>query len=107
MTLRFAFGSWRPSARAASQPPAYQAHETPFAESVSPIVLSVNAAAGWRAGSARSGLPPGAGGMPLGWYDGCEVLTRNPSGDERPSNPGTGPLSALDGEPGIFFSLPF
>src|SRR5690348_7043520 len=107
MTCRFAFGSWRPSASAASHPPEYQAHEMPLADRVSPIVLSVNGGAGWRAGSARSRLPAGAGAIPLGWWNGCDVLTRKPSGEERPSNTSTGPFSALEGEFGRFFSLPF
>ena len=63
------------SAVAAFQPPAYQAHDTPFALSVSPMVFSFCGGSGWRDGSAESRLPPAAGGMPLGWYGGCRVLT--------------------------------
>jgi hypothetical protein len=65
----------RPSFVASLQPPAYQAQLTPFAESVSPMVLSREGGSGWRAGSARLTSAPAAGGMPLGWYGGCVVLT--------------------------------
>jgi hypothetical protein len=64
-----------PSASAALQPPAYHAHDTPFADSVSPTVLSVCGGTGSFAGSARSTEAPTAGAIPEGWYHGCEVLT--------------------------------
>src|SRR5437899_10447627 len=85
MTLRFAFGSFRPSAIASFQPPAYHTQLTPFAESVSPIVFSLSGGTGWCAVSARSRLAPAAGGMPLGWYGGCEVFTMYTSGVTNPS----------------------
>jgi hypothetical protein len=39
ITIRFAAGSCMPSATAASHAPEYHAHEMPFADSVSPMVL--------------------------------------------------------------------
>src|SRR5713226_4197340 len=54
MTLRFSCGSRRPSAVAAFQPPAYQVQLTPFAESVSPMVLSFNGGTGCIALFAKS-----------------------------------------------------
>src|SRR5256885_14232440 len=66
MTLRFAFGSCRPSASASFQPPAYHAQLTLFAESVSPIVFSLSGGTGRSAASARSRLAPAAGGGPPG-----------------------------------------
>src|SRR5512138_1220024 len=106
MTLRFSFASRRPSASAAFQPPLYQAQETPFAESVSPTVFSVCGASGWRAGSARSRLPPAAGGMPLGWYGGCVVFTDQPSGEPEPSKNCPTPCITEAGEVGRFCRLP-
>src|SRR5437763_14013940 len=78
MILRFSLAGRRPSASAMLQPPAYHAQFTPFADNVSPIVLAVcggrgSLHAGVPLGSARSRLPSGAGGMPLGWEGGCVV----------------------------------
>src|SRR5262245_44107723 len=66
MTLRFSLGGRLPSAMAALQPPAYQAHVMPLADSVSPIVLFV---CGGR-GSPRRWLPlasASSSGPPLSW----------------------------------------
>src|SRR5256885_4458455 len=84
MTLRFAFGSCRPSASASFQPPAYHAQLTPFAESVSPIVFSLSGGTGWSAASARSRLAPAAGGVPLGWDGGRGGVSPVAAGGPRP-----------------------
>src|SRR5437773_8758319 len=85
MTRRLASGGRWPSASARFQPPAYQAHDTPLADKVSPIVRmrcggSGRPEPGVPPGSASVSSPPGAGGTPLGWYGGCVVLTDSPSG---------------------------
>src|SRR6266404_4485099 len=80
MTLRLAFGVCIPSATAAFQAPAYQVQSTPFFVKVSPIVVLVWGGSGCFAGSARRRSPPGAGGMPLGWYGGDVVFTTKSSG---------------------------
>src|SRR6186713_2934735 len=101
MTARFASGGRRPSATAAFHASAYHAHETPLAESVSPIVLPVCGGRGCFAGSARSRLPPGAGGVPLGWYGGSPACTAYPSGVTWPSRTSsTGPSSTEAGDDG-------
>src|SRR5690349_13027716 len=113
MMLRFAAGGCVPSASALFQPPAYHAHDTPLADSVSPIVFAVCGGSGCPeplvpAGSAITKGPFGAGGMPLGWYGGCEVLSDHPSGETCPPpllNNCTAPTVA-EGEPGRFSSLP-
>src|SRR5580765_5811269 len=85
MIMRFASGGRRPSATASFHASAYQAQEISFAESVSPIVFAVCGGSGCFDGSARSGLPPGAGGVPLGWYGGSPACTAYPSGVTWPS----------------------
>src|SRR5882757_3487751 len=114
MMVRFSFAGRRPSASAAFQPPEYQAQLTFLADSVSPIVLADCGGKGapMRAsplGSARSSEPSAAGGMPLGWYGGCEVLTEKPSGVTCPPMPPlwvcTAP-SRAEGESGVFESFP-
>ena len=62
MTVRLASGGCIASASAAFHPPAYHAHEIPFAESVSPIVFVVCGGSVYFDGSAKRGSPPGAGG---------------------------------------------
>src|SRR2546423_4151164 len=106
MIARFSFGSRRPSESARSHAPAYQVHETPRSDKVSPMVFWVCGGTGFRAGSARSLSPPAAGGMPLGWYAGWEVFTANPSGVTVPSKTPTGPSSTDLGESGRFFRAP-
>src|SRR5206468_7927798 len=113
MTLRFTLAGCCPSASAAFQPPAYQAQDTPLALSVSPMVFAVcggtgSPAAGTPCGLASSGVPPSAGGTPLGWYGGCEVLTDQPSGVTcpPPALKTCTAASLADGEPGFFSSLP-
>src|SRR5438552_12894621 len=113
MTRRFTDGGWRPSASAAFHPPAYQVHDTPLADSVSPIVRAVCAGPGSPlpgvpCGSAKASAPPSAGGIPLGWYGGCEVLTDRPSDITCPPpllTTCTAPMFA-EGDPGFFVSLP-
>src|SRR3954463_14855916 len=83
MTSRRSFGSRRPSANAAVTPPPYQARERPFAESVSPIDFSRIGGSVWRAGSARSRLPPGAGGTPLRWEGRLGRVHADPVGRHR------------------------
>src|SRR5947207_12845530 len=100
MMLRFADAGCMPSATARFHAPAYHAHETPFAESVSPIVLAVCGGSGNCAGSARSGLPLGAGGTPVGWYAGRPVLAAEPSGEIALSEACTGPIGSDFGESG-------
>src|ERR1041384_957789 len=100
MTARFSFGSRFPSASAWFQPPAYQVHDTPFADKVSPIVFAVCGGTGLRAGSASSRFPPAAGGRPLGWYGGCEVFTVYPSGVTVPARDGGGPSAGGRGNTG-------
>src|SRR4029077_10270685 len=106
MTVRGASGGCMPSRRAASQPPAYHAHDTPRAERVSPIVLWVCGGNGLPAGSANRGSPPGAGGTWLGWKGGCSVFTAKPSGVTLPSRNDGGPVSADAGESGVRSSPP-
>src|SRR2546430_17518565 len=84
MTLRFAFGSCRPSASASFQPPAYHAQLTPFAESVSPIVFSLSGGTGWSASSARSRLAPAAGGGAPRWGRGGAGGSPGAPGGPRP-----------------------
>src|SRR6187455_2096491 len=107
MIARLAWGSCRPSATAALQPPAYHAQDTPFADSVSPTVLSVCGGTGDFAGSARSSAAPAAGAMPEGWYQGCEVLTAYPSGVTWPSKICIGPSSTDAGDAGRRLTRPF
>src|SRR2546430_4306580 len=85
MTLRFAFGSCRPSASASFQPPAYHAQLTPFAESVSPIVFSLSGGTGWSAASARSRLAPAAGGEAPRWDRRRRGFTPVAAGGPRPA----------------------
>src|ERR1043166_2761979 len=102
MIARFSLGSRLPSASAWFQPPAYQAHETPFADSVSPIVFADCAGTGLRAGSASSRFSPAAGGRPLGWEGGCGGFTVYPSGVTVPSRTVGGPAQAGPlGNPGV------
>src|SRR6476661_9551244 len=113
MMLRLTPGACMPSASAWFQPPAYQAHCTPRADSVSPMVRAVCGGTGTPlealpAGSAMVSGPSAAGAMPLGWYGGCEVLTDQPSGVTCPPpllTTCTAPTLA-EGEPGFFVSLP-
>src|SRR5262249_45680167 len=53
-----------PSWRATFHAPAYHAHVTPLAVSVSPMVFCVCGARVWRAGSVRRGVPARAGRAP-------------------------------------------
>ena len=64
-----------PSCSAASQAPEYHAHDTPFADSVSPMVVSVCGGSVCFAGSAYRASPSFAGGTRDGWYRGWVVLT--------------------------------
>src|SRR2546423_12391115 len=103
MTLRFAFGSCRPSASASFQPPAYHAQLTPFAESVSPIVFSLSGGTGWSASSARSRLAPAAGGGPPGWDGGRGGVPRGAAGGPRPPESFPRPPPTPGGGGGVFF----
>src|SRR5215470_19752001 len=79
MTRRGSSGGCMPSSTARSHAPAYHAHETPAADSVSPIVFAVCGGSVCCAGSAKRGSPPFAGGTRDGWYGGCAVFTEYPS----------------------------
>src|SRR5256885_9997349 len=103
MTLRFAFGSCRPSASASFQPPAYHAQLTPFAESVSPIVFSLSGGTGWSAASARSRLAPAAGGRPLGRDGGARGVPPVPAGRPPPAENFNRPLLTPGGRDRLFF----
>src|SRR4051812_38162475 len=110
--VRLAPGGCWPSASACLYAPAYQAHDTPFCDSKSPIVVAVCGGSGKLpcvpAGSASSFGPFAAGGIPLGWYAGCDVLSDHPSGLTCPPpelNTRTAP-SLAEGESGRFWSLP-
>lgn len=64
--LRFTDAGCMLSATARFYAPAYHAHETPFAERVSPIVLTVCGGSGCFAGSANRGSPSAVGAYPEG-----------------------------------------
>src|SRR2546430_9650428 len=104
MTLRFAFGSCRPSASASFQPPAYHAQLTPFAESVSPIVFSLSGGTGWSASSARSRLAPAAGGVALRWDRGVGGVSPLSAGGPPPPENFTPPPPTPGVRGGLFFS---
>src|SRR3954470_24030013 len=113
MMLRLALGGCVPSATALFHPPAYQAHDTPLADKVSPIVRAVCGGNGrpllpLPAGSAPVSGPLAAGGMPLGCQGGCVVLIDQPSGVTWPPLPRTSCTapSRAEGEPGFFASRP-
>src|SRR5271169_256334 len=107
MTFRGAPAGCMPSRTASFHDSEYQAQSRPFVDSVSPMVFSVCGGRGFRFGSAKRESPPAAGGILLGSYGGCMVLTANPSGVIAPSLMYCGgPLSALAGELGLRASLP-
>src|SRR5271169_568371 len=108
MTLRGAPAACMPSASASFQASAYHAQSNPLADSLSPMVCIVCGGSGFCLASAKRASPPAAGGMLLGSYGGCMVLTAKPSGVTAPSlTYRGGPLSALAGVAGARASLPF
>src|SRR5215831_12675191 len=106
ITRRRRSGGCIPSWSARFQAPAYHAHVTPLALSVSPMVFCVCGARVWRVGSVPRGSPSGAGGTRDGCQGGCVVLTENPSGVTAPSRSSGGPSSTEAGDPGRVLSQP-
>src|SRR5260221_3869791 len=98
MIARLSAGGRRPWAFAAFHATASHAHESFFAESVSPMVFAVCGGTGYFAGSATSRLAPAAGAMPLGWYGGFGVFGTEAAGVDHPLKQVTGPRNTRPGE---------